>query len=136
MDLTIPVYIETAAATVPSKPPEYVVRPLFFDAPVMTSPILQAALNKLTHKVREMLVELGKVQRHDALAAWTFNPETETRRCEIRIEVAKQSARLKLLLIMMKRFDRTVAFTPSFPDVWFEILPDQNPEERLAEAIT
>ncbi len=136
MDLTIPVYIETAAATVPSKPPEYVVRPLFFDAPVMTSPILQAALNKLTQKVREMLVELGKVQRHGALAAWTFNPETETRRCEIRIEVAKQSARLKLLLIMMKRFDRTVAFTPSFPDVWFEVLPEQNPEERLAEAIT
>jgi hypothetical protein len=136
MDLTIPVYIETAAAAAPGKPPEYVVRPLFFDAPAMTSPILQAAINKLTHKVREMLVELGKIQRHDALAAWTLNPETETKRCEVRIEVSKQTARLKLLLVTMKRFGRKIAFTPSFPDVWFEILPDQQPEERLAEAIT
>jgi len=83
-----------------------------------------------------MLVELGKIPRHDALAAWTYCPNAETRRCEIRVEVAGHSARLKLLLVMMKQFDRIVAFTPAFSDVWFEILPDQNPEARLTEALT
>jgi len=135
MDITVPVYIETMVTT-PGKPPDYVVRPLYFAAPETRSPFLQSALNKLTHRLREMLVELGKVQRHDALAAWTYCPEVKTKRCEVRIEVAKQSARLKLLLVMQEQFDRRIGFAPAFPDVWFEILPDQDPEERLAESLT
>lgn len=135
MEIKVPVYVETASL-VAGKPPEYVVRPLFFDGPEAKSTFLQSALNKLTHRLRENLVELGKVQRHDTLAAWTFCPELETKRCEIRLEVAKQFARLKLLLVMIPEFDRRIGFTPAFPDVWFEITADQNPEERLTEAIT
>ena len=135
MFITVPVYIETMSTTT-GKPPDYVVRPLFFSSPETKSQFLQSALNKLTHRLREMFVELGKVQRHDALAAWTYCPEVETKRCEVRIEVAKQSARLKLLLVMIKQFDRRIAFTPAFPDLWFEILKDEIPEVRLAESIT
>ncbi len=135
MEIKVLVYVETASLAA-GKPPEYVVRPLFFDGPEAKSTFLQSALNKLMHHLRENLVELGKAQRHDALAAWTYCPELETRRCEIRLEVAKQFARLKLLLVMIPRFDRRIGFTPAFPDVWFEITADQDPEERLAEAIT
>ncbi|MCA9008823.1 MAG: ATP-dependent Clp protease ATP-binding subunit [Planctomycetaceae bacterium] len=123
-------------STTTGKPPDYVVRPLFFSSPETNSQFLQSALNKLTHRLREMFVELGKDQRHDALAAWTYCPEVETKRCEVRIEVAKQSARLKLLLVMMQQFDRRIAFTPAFPELWFEILKDQIPADRLAESIT
>jgi ATP-dependent Clp protease ATP-binding subunit ClpC len=135
MFITVPVYIETMSTTT-GKPPDYVVRPLFFASPETKSQFLQNALNKLTHRLREMFVELGKGQRHDALAAWTYCPEVETKRCEVRIEVAKQSARLKLLLVMMQQFNRRIAFTPAFPDLWFEIQKDQNPDDRLAESIT
>jgi len=135
MNITIPVYIETTSAA-PGKAPEYVVRPLFFPSPEARSPFLQSALNKLTQRLREIMVEAGKLQRHESLAAWTFNPETETRRCEVRIEVAKQSARLKLLIVLIRQFERRIAFTPTLPDVWFDVLPDQDPEDRLAESIT
>ncbi|MDA1232786.1 MAG: hypothetical protein O2856_18615, partial [Planctomycetota bacterium] len=135
MKITIPVLIETMSTTA-GKAPEYVVRPLYFSAPVAKSQFLQSALNKLTHRLREILVELGKTPRHEAIAEWTYCPEVETKRCEVRIEVSRQSARLKLLLVMMQQFDRRIAFTPAFPDVWFEILWDQNPEERLAESLT
>ena len=123
MEIKVPVYVETASL-VAGKPPEYVVRTLFFDGPEAKSTFLQSALNKPTHRLRENLVELGKVQRHDALAAWTYCPELETKRCEIRLEVAKQFARLKLLLVMIPEFDRRIGFTPAFPDVWFEITAD------------
>ncbi|MEY3176017.1 MAG: hypothetical protein RLZZ436_3931 [Planctomycetota bacterium] len=134
MDITIPVYVETVAVS--GGRPEYLVRPLWFDAPVEQAPLLSTALQKLTKSVRKQLVELSRQQRHDALAAWSSNPELETHQYRIRIERDSSIIRLRLLLIILKRFQRRLAFTPAFPEMWFEVLADEDPEQRLAEALT
>ncbi len=134
MEITIPVYVETTAS--PGKRPEYVVRPLFFEAPVERSELLPTALQKLTKSLRKQLVELGRQLRHDALAAWSSNPELETQQCRIRIERDGSVARLRLLLISFRCFQRRVAFTPAFPELWFEMQAGEDPEQRLTESLT
>ncbi|MFM8478823.1 MAG: hypothetical protein ACKOEO_23810, partial [Planctomycetaceae bacterium] len=134
MDITIPIYVETTAGS--RQGAEYRVRPLFSEAPIERSRLLSTALQKLTKGLRRQLVELGRQQRHDALAAWSSCPELETQQCRIRIERDGTIIRLRLLLIMLRRFQRRLAFSPAFPDLWFELLPDEDPEQRLTEALT
>ncbi|MFM7057608.1 MAG: AAA family ATPase [Planctomycetota bacterium] len=134
MEMTIPIYVETTA--LPGKRPEYVVRPLFFDSPVERAELLSTALQKLTRSLRKQLVELGRQQRHDALAAWSSNPDLETQQCRIRIERNGSITRLRLLLISVRRFQRRLAFTPAFPELWFEMGVDEAPEQRLTESLT
>lgn len=43
--------------------------------------------------------------------------------------------RSRLLLIILRRFQRRLAFSPAFPELWFELLPDEDPELRLTEAL-
>ena len=105
MKLTIPIYIESSVAT-SGKPAEYEVRPLFHLEWRGRSPWLQKGINDLVRDVRERLIELGKQLRHEELAAWTFNPPLETERCEVRLEVGPQSANVKLLVVVMRAFER------------------------------
>ena len=135
MKLTIPIYIESSAAT-PGKPVEYTVRPLFHLEWHGRSTWLQKAINELVRDVREELIKLGKELRHEKLAGWAFNPPVETQRCEIRLEVGQQGAAVKLLAVVMPAFGRRVAFTPSIPEAWFELLPGEEVETRMAEALT
>ena len=135
MELRIPIYVETTAAA-PGKPSSYSVRPLFFDAPVVRSQHLQGALQKLSQEIREVLLEHGREPRQDEILAWTYNPEVETRQCRIRLELGGTSVQLRVLLAMIERFERTLAFAPAFPHLWFEVLEGEDTEQRLVEVLT
>ncbi|MFM9963220.1 MAG: AAA family ATPase [Planctomycetaceae bacterium] len=135
MKLTIPIYIESSAPA-PGKPVEYTVRPLFHLGWRSRSSWLQKAINELVRDVREELIGLGKGLRHDKLAAWAFHPAVKTERCEIRLEIGQQGATVKLLAVVLSAFDRRVAFTPSVPDAWFELLPGEEIETRMTETLT
>ena len=111
-------------------------RPLFHLEWHGRSTWLQKAINELVRDVREELIKLGKELRHEKLAAWAFNPPLETQRCEIRLEVGQQGAAVKLLAVVMPAFGRRVAFTPSVPEAWFELLPGEEVETRMAETLT
>ena len=135
MKFNIPIYIESKVSA-PGKPAEYTVRPLFFPEWHGRSPWLQKAINELVREVREELIGLGKALRHEKLAAWGFQPPLETERCEVRLEVGGQSATVTLLVVVMPAFGRQVAFTPSIPEAWFEVLPGESVKLRLGEALS
>ena len=100
------------------------------------SPWLQKAINELVREVREQLIGLGKALRHEKLAAWGFHPPLETERFEVRLETGGQSATVKLLAVVMPALGRQMAFTPSIPEAWFEVLPGESVKTRLGEALS
>lgn len=134
MKLTIPIYVESQTPQA-GKGAEYVVSPLFAPRWRGKSALLQNAINELVRDVREQLVGVGKQLRHEALAQWTFRPEVETERCEVRLEVGRDVATIKLLVAKWRVLDRVIAFSPSVPDVWFEVLPDDSVAARLTEVL-
>ncbi|MCA9061423.1 MAG: ATP-dependent Clp protease ATP-binding subunit [Planctomycetaceae bacterium] len=132
MDLTIPVYVETETKRGRT---QYRVRPLFREGPAAHGEMLEQTFNRLSHLLREGLMPLGRMLRHDQLAEWTCCPDVKSQMAEIRVDIGRQTARLRLLLVLINHFDRRIGFTPTFPGVWFEVFPEQNPNERLTECL-
>jgi ATP-dependent Clp protease ATP-binding subunit ClpA len=134
MNLTIPVYVE-AIGDGPGER-RYVVRPLFFGQPVREHHSLDRAMTLLAGEVRRVLRELGKDLEHDALAQWTFAPELEFARLDLVLELQRERARCRFLFVTFEAVGRTVAFTPSVPDLWFDVGRGERLENRAAEALT
>ena len=129
MKLTLPLSVHSAEGM-------FTVRPLFFAAPSAQSPKLERALHKLTRLLREDLHFLGKQLRHDVLARYTFNPELEVRRLDVAIELRRRTAKCRLLFVQFEAIDRRLAFSPSLPDVWFDVPRGRSLESRAAEVLT
>lgn len=134
MDINIPIYVESLPAQA-GKKAEYVVRPLFILGFSARSQFLQKAINELIKSVREHLVYLGKELLHHQLAEWTYCPEMKSRVCDVHVDAGKVTGKLKLLVVTLREFERRIAFSPSFPDLWVELDESDVLEERLAAAI-
>jgi ATP-dependent Clp protease ATP-binding subunit ClpA len=119
MKLTIPLYVWQHRG-------RYTVRPLFFVEPVESDEKLDHAQQRLTRKLREQLHRLGEALRHDELARRGFCPALEYHRSEVPVELRRRVARVRFLLVCFRALGRRVAFTPTLPEVWFELdKPDQ-----------
>src|SRR5205085_11810041 len=76
MNITIPIYVQSHRDT-------YLVRPLFFPRPIQQHEKLERVLHLLAGELRKVLRELGKMLRHEDLAAWTFCPDLDYRRLDL-----------------------------------------------------
>ncbi|HEX5268847.1 MAG TPA: AAA family ATPase, partial [Gemmataceae bacterium] len=134
MNLTLPIYVESSrpggGATV------YRARPLFFPEPVVRGERLERVLTRLAQDVAKQLTDQGRQPRHDALAAWTFSPALRSQRIELRLELRRRTARCRFLFVIFRHFGRRIAFTPSVPDVWFDLRRNEAPAARAAEVLT
>lgn len=129
MKITVPLSVQSTRGL-------FTVRPLFFPTPTAQAPKLERALHKLTRTLRESLHFLGKRLRHDQLARYTFNPELDVRRLKVAIEMRRRAAKCKFLFVMFETLGRRVAFTPSLPELWFDVLRGQTLESRAAEVLS
>src|SRR5262245_10535877 len=129
MIFSIPIFIEERSSG-PARPPTYIVRPLFQGEPVQRAEKLTRALAKLTNDLHQILNDLGKEPRHDDLAQWTFHPLLDETTLELRLELASGSHRHKFFLAGYAALDRKLYFTPTLPELHFEVLPNQALSER------
>ncbi|MBM3979303.1 MAG: ATP-dependent Clp protease ATP-binding subunit [Planctomycetes bacterium] len=108
----------------------YTARPLFFSAPERAHGSLNRLLARLTRDLIEVLEALAKRDRHDELGAWAFGPAVTTHRVALDIELRRRVARTKYLVVAFEHMGRRLAFTPSLPDLWFEIPRGELLEDR------
>jgi ATP-dependent Clp protease ATP-binding subunit ClpA len=108
----------------------YTARPLFFAAPERAHGSLNRLLARLTRDLIEVLEALAKKDRHDELGAWAFAPAVTTHRVALDIELRRRVARTKYLVVAFEHMGRRLAFTPSLPDLWFEIPRGELLEDR------
>jgi hypothetical protein len=135
MNISIPVYVEHYRDESPARM-VYRCEPLFF--PVMNGrdENLARATGKLLKHLKPHVDSLGAMGRHDRLAAFAFNPACETRLLKLSLDLRDRIARTTLLFVEMRLLERTVAFSPSIPELWFDLKPGQNLKERAEEVLS
>ena len=112
----------------------YTARPLFATSPERTDDNLNRLLTRLTRDLVTLFELLGRKERHDELAAWTFCPPVTTHRTSVEIELRRRVARVKYLLVAFDHMGRRIAFSPAVPDLWFEVTRGE-PLEARAQAV-
>ena len=138
MIFTIPILIleKPPSAHEPGRSPVFNVRPLFHHEPAQSSEKLSRALNKLQANLRDLLFDLSKDRRHDALATWAFNPPIQTKTIEVRLELKSGSPLKKFFVAHYEAFHRQIAFVPTIPNFAFEIRDSHGFESRVTDVLT
>lgn len=124
MVVSLPVYVE--AVTRRDERTVHRCRPLFFAEPETRSEYLGAAIAELTREFGRQLRLRGEEPRHDELAARLFSPPLETRQCKFSVDLRQHIVKCRFLFVSIAAFGRHVSFTPSVPDLWFEVAPGEN----------
>ncbi len=84
-------------------------------------PLLSVALTKLGNKLRKTIngwIERGESSR---LRPWLYDPETRAVTAKLMLALRDRTLRWKLLIVCVPAFSRYIAFSPSVPDVAFEL---------------
>jgi ATP-dependent Clp protease ATP-binding subunit ClpC len=129
MKLTIPLYVRSYKGL-------YRIRPLFFHGPTQEHEKLERAMHRLAHDLRKDLHLLGERLRHDALAAYGFNPPLQYKRIDLALDLRKRTARCRYFLVTFEALGRRLAFTPNVPDLWFELGRGETLPARATEVFT
>ena len=135
MIFTVPLY----ARMIPGgkdKPSLCEVQPLFVPYHSEQAELLGQAVSRLGRSIRKTIMHAARIGDADKLAAWAFCPATEERRLTLPITLRRREAQCRFLIITYSVLDRKLAFTPSVPGVWFEILRGQSLKDRAAEVLS
>lgn len=133
MEFSIPLYIETRRED--DGPSRHHVRPLFFPGPSRTDEDLARAQQRLVSDLHQHLLDVGRSLRHEWLAAWGFCPAIEQHRIDLVFDWRQGASRGRFFFAVFEALGRKLAFCPSVPTVWFEILRHQTLENRARESL-
>ncbi|MGE0132836.1 MAG: AAA family ATPase [Blastocatellales bacterium] len=134
MKITVPIYIEQQQES--GQPATYVVRPIFFHEPVARDEELQRAIGKLVKALRRTLDEAGKKMWHNELAGYSFAPELDDQLLSFNLDLKTRRVACRMLFVTFNSLNRRIAFSPSLPQLWFEIERGETLQSRAAEVLT
>jgi len=134
MNISIPIYVE------PLKPKTgsvvYQARPLFFAEPSVRGQHLDRLLARLAQDLGRTLTHLGRAARHEALAEYTFAPRLSQQRLDLTLVLRRGTLRCRFLFVIFRHFGRRLVFTPSVPDLWFDLARGEDLGERATAVFT
>lgn len=138
MELNLPVYVEVRRSGARAL---HVCRPLFAaqadGAHLEASHVeLGTAMANLHKKLKHELDRAGGQLRQDRLADFAFAPPLETRIEKLKLDLRRGLVRGRFLLVAFPALDRTIAFSPSLPEVWFEVAAHEKVETRAEEVFS
>src|SRR5215470_3546034 len=135
MNVSVPIYIEElrpeGASTALHR-----IRPLFFPHHSAQDENLNRAVTKLAKSLKREFDQLGANADHSELASYTFCPSLEDHLLKLTIEVGKRRVACRFLAVVVRGLGRKLAFTPSIPDLWFEIARGEKLQDRVTEVLT
>jgi ATP-dependent Clp protease ATP-binding subunit ClpA len=136
MNITVPVYAEEQAhASSETTARRITLRPLFFDNPREQDESIQRGTARLARELRNELTRLARGARHEELAAYGFYPPLEDRLLKFALVLGNRHFQLRHLFITISAFGRRLAFTPSVPELWFEVSRGESLEQRAQEVL-
>ncbi|MBI3653743.1 MAG: ATP-dependent Clp protease ATP-binding subunit [Acidobacteria bacterium] len=135
MKITVPIYIQKHSGK--GAPPQtHILRPLFHPHLEVRGEDLNRAMTKMAQKLRRECGELGSQRRHEQLSRFAFAPDLEDHFCKFNFEMLSRRARCHLLVVVCKSLGRKIAFSPSLPNLWFEIQRGETLATRATEVLT
>ncbi|MCE7869968.1 hypothetical protein DYH09_06275, partial [bacterium CPR1] len=82
---------------------------------------MHQARSRLIQNLRSHLDALGRLDRNEELARYSYCPEIDENLLDLRFEHRKRTARVRLLVVTFRALGRRLAFSPSLPEEWFEV---------------
>ncbi|TMQ31891.1 MAG: ATP-dependent Clp protease ATP-binding subunit, partial [Planctomycetota bacterium] len=128
MNLTLPIYVEGTKPGVGGT--IYRARPLFFAQPEVKGDQLDRLMTRLTRDLGQLLTRLGRQARHEELTSYTFNPPLSQQRLELILLLRRRTFRCRYLFLVFRQLGRRLAFTPSLPEVWFDLVRGETLRDR------
>ncbi len=136
MNITIPIYAEEQAASSDSNARRIKLRPLFFDRPWEQDESMQRGTARLARELRRELTNLARTARHEELAVYGFYPTLEDRVLKFALMLGTRRFEVRHLFITISAFGRRFAWTPSVPELWFEVARGETLQQRAEEVLT
>ena len=131
MQIIVPIYVQQQRGR--SSTPSVTARPLFFDGPSASGPEIGRTIATLKNKkLRSKLLDLSR-NSHEELLSWHHPEAVQDQTLKLRLFLRDSSATLRLMVVSLRKHDRTLAFSPSLPDLWFDIEPGESLEQRAQE---
>lgn len=99
----------------------YLCRPVRGPRITTRDPLLTVALTKLGNKMRKSVsgwIERGEATR---ISEWLYDSDTRAVPVKLLLALRDRTLRWKLLIVCVPAFSRTIAFSPSIPEVSFEL---------------
>ncbi|MCG8650691.1 MAG: AAA family ATPase [Pirellulales bacterium] len=131
MKILVPIYVQQQTRGHASAPIS--VRPLFFPSPTISGTTLGKVIVKLKNKLRIHLADLGRQPRHDELLSWHRPEPLDDQVHKFQLDLRDSTATLKVLLVGLSRHGRRMVFSPSLPDLWFDVEQHESLEVRARE---
>ncbi|WP_052640028.1 AAA family ATPase [Zavarzinella formosa] len=132
MIFRIPVYVTNDRQT----KGQYVAQCLFAPAISRRDDNLNRLMSKLARDISRQIEKLGKGARHDAVGMWAFCPTLTQHRLTLDIELRRRKGKEKALFVVFRHMGRRIVFTPSHPELWFEIDKQADLHARATEILT
>jgi ATP-dependent Clp protease ATP-binding subunit ClpA len=137
VNITVPIYAEEQAqASGGTIARRIALRPLFFDQPCEQDESIQRGTARLARELRRELKNLARTGRHEDLAAWGFYPTLEDRVLKFALVLGNRRFEVRHLFITISSFGRRFAWTPSVPELWFEVTRGETLQQRAEEVLT
>src|SRR5438105_4960872 len=134
LSLTIPLYTEERRPKA-RRGSLFTVRPLFFAEPSWTHEQLSRATSKLAEALRRMFDQLSTEPQQELLVEWSFNPPLQEHHVRVSLQLRRQTAQFKLLVITFEALERRIAVIPLLPAISFEVLRGERVEQRTGEVL-
>jgi ATP-dependent Clp protease ATP-binding subunit ClpC len=132
MEVTLPVFVYSE--------PVYGQREHSFNAQLLFQPkvrgqdtSLQRAIQKLTRRARVEVDQLGRHWDHTSFAQLLLNPDTQTQRLKLDLDLKSRRVRFNVFLVIFQMGNRLVAFSPQLRQVWFQLDTISRLQERATE---
>jgi ATP-dependent Clp protease ATP-binding subunit ClpA len=108
-------------------------RPLFFSRPEKSGRDLGRVLAGLTNDLRVLLSDVARSDSHADLLRWHQADPIQSQVTKLHLDLRESTAKLKIILVTLHRFDRRLVFSPSLSDLWFDVMPGEDVEQRASE---
>ncbi len=131
MQITVPIYVQQRRGRTTTPPIS--VRPLFFEYPASSGSELGRVIAKLTNKLRVHLAELARKPRHDDLLSWHYPDPIHHKVLKIHLDLRDSTATLRVMMATLRRHGRVLAYSPSLPELWFDVENGESLETRSEE---
>jgi ATP-dependent Clp protease ATP-binding subunit ClpA len=131
MPITLPIYLEERQA---EGRLAHIARAVFFPELQERHELASRAVSKLAKKLQKELNELAQKGRHEELAAYSFYPDdVHESAVKLMLNLGDRHVEARYLLFTFAALGRRVAFTPTLPDVWFEVARGETLKLRAQE---
>lgn len=101
-----------------------------------SDPLLASALAKLGNKMRKLATSWIKDGKASRISDWLYETDVQTRVQKLVLILRDRTVRCKLLLVASPAFNRHVVFSPSIPEVAFEVGSLSELESRATDVYT